>query len=224
MEIKDKLFALQDTFYRDFQSALMPTVDKEKIIGVRIPQLRACAKELYGTQEADNFLKELPHTYYEEDNLHAFLIEKITDFDTALYETERFLPYIDNWATCDSFTPKAFKKSPELLLKPIEKWLVSEKTYTVRYAIKLLMTFFLDERFDKRYLETVANVQSDEYYVKMMVAWYFATALAKQYDAAIIYLENGVLSPWVHNKAIQKAIESFRISPEIKKYLRKLKK
>lgn len=224
MEIKDKLLALQDTFYRDFQSALMPTVDKGKIIGVRIPQLRAFAKELYGTQEADRFLKELPHTYYEEDNLHAFLIEKITDFDTALYETERFLPYIDNWATCDSFTPKAFKKSPELLLKPIEKWLVSEKTYTVRYAIKLLMTFFLDERFDKRYLETVANVQSDEYYVKMMVSWYFATALAKQYDAAIIYLENGVLSPWVHNKAIQKAIESFRISPEIKKYLRKLKK
>ena len=223
MEIKDKLFAIKDEKYREFQASLMPTVAREKIIGVRTPLLRKLAKEMHSTPEAENFITDLPHRYYEEDNLHAFLIEQIVDFDTVLAETERFLPYIDNWATCDSFTPKAFKKYPERLLPTIEKWLCTDKTYTVRYAIKLLMTFFLDERFDECYLKMVAAVQSEEYYIKMMIAWYFATALAKQYEVAVVYIENKTLSPWVHNKAIQKAIESYRISPESKNYLRKLK-
>lgn len=221
--IKDELFALADTEYKAFQQKLMPTVSQIKVIGVRTPALRLLAKELHGTKAADEFLNSLPHEYYEEDNLHAFLLEKIKDFDELLAKTESFLPYIDNWATCDSLNPEIFAKNPELLLPKIEEWLKSDKTYVVRYAIKLLMTYFLDERFDEVYLLKVASVKSEEYYIKMMQSWYFATALAKQYNSAVKYIENRLLSDFVHNKAIQKARESYRIDEKTKEYLKMLK-
>lgn len=222
--IKDRLYILADPAYKEFQAPLIPTVKAERIIGVRIPKLRKLAKELSGTEEAATFIKSLPHATYDEDNLHAFLVEKIDDLDTAIYETERFLPYVDNWATCDSFNPKVFAKSPEKLLPKIKEWITAEHEYTVRYAIKLLMTYFLDERFDKELMELVASVKREEYYIKMMVAWYFATALAKQYGHALEILKSGTLSEWVHNKAITKAIESYRISDGIKRILKPLKK
>ena len=212
----EKLFELQDLKYRDFQSKLMPTVDKEKIIGIRVPCLRKFAKEICGSYEAEEFLKKIPHEYYEENNLHAFLVEKIKDFDTALCETERFLPYIDNWATCDMFYPKVFKKNEERLMPKICEWIKSDKTYTVRYAIGLLMRM----DFKKEHMEMVAKVKSEGYYVNMMIAWYFATALCKNYNEAIIYLEGKRLSKWVHNKSIQKAIESYRVDEKLKQKLK----
>ena len=221
--IEKRLFEMRDTAYGDFQAALMPTVEKNRIIGVRTPLLRNLAKELKGNDEAFEFMKELPHKYYEENNLHAFLIEYIRDFDECISELNRFLPHVDNWASCDCMNPKVLKKHPDKLLCEIEKWLSSEYIYTVRYGIKKLMDHFLDENFDNRYLEIVASVQSDEYYVKMMKAWYFATALAKQYDSALIYLKENHLPLWEHNKTIQKALESCRISDERKKELRILK-
>ena len=223
MNITERLFLLSDSVYRDFQASLMPTVDKARIIGVRTPHLRKLVRELKGTDEAALFISQLPHKYYEENNLHAFLIEQISDINTALKETERFLPYIDNWATCDAFTPKAFKKDPEACLPCVYRWIASDNTYTVRYAIKLLMTLFLGERFIECYMQTVSEVKNEDYYVNMAIAWYFATALDKQYEFAIRYIENGVLPVWVHNKAIQKAVESYRISPEIKNYLKTLR-
>lgn len=217
--MKEKLLELQDLKYRDFHAKLMPTVDKEKIIGVRVPDLRKLAKSLYGTDAAEKFLEKLPHEYYEENNLHAFLVEGIKDFDEAIYETERFLPYIDNWATCDMFYPKVFKKCPEKLMPKINEWIKSDKTYIVRYAIGLLMRM----DFKCEHMEAVAAVKSEEYYVKMMIAWYFATALCKNYDAAIKYLEERRLDVWVHNKTIQKAIESYRVDKDIKKVLKDMK-
>lgn len=222
VEITKELFLLADSKHRDFQAGLMPTVPKERIIGIRTPVLRKYAKKI-NPIEAQSFLSLLPHSYYEEDNLHAFLIEQINDFDVALAETERFLPYIDNWATCDSFLPNAFKKEPVRLKVQIDNWLKSEDTYTVRYGVKLLIQLFLDGLFDCEQMHTVASLKNDNYYVKMVVAWYFATALAKQYDAAIIYIKDKKLSPWVHNKSIQKAIESYRIPSDIKEYLKTLK-
>ena len=222
MGITKRLFLLADSKYRDFQSGLMPTVPKERIIGIRTPALRKLAKEIHFV-EMQRFISLLPHSYYEEDNLHAFLIEQITDFDMALAETERFLPYIDNWATCDSFLPKAFKKEPMRIKIQIYNWLKSEHTYTVRYGVKLLIQLFLDELFEEEQMHTVASINNDEYYVKMAVAWYFATALAKQYDSAIHYISDKKLSTWIHNKSIQKAIESYRIPCEIKEYLKTLK-
>ncbi len=216
----NELFKLQDLKYRDFHAKLMPTVNKEKIIGVRVPGLRKLAKSIKGTEAANEFLKELPHKYYEEDNLHAFLVAEIKDFDEALSETERFLPYIDNWATCDMFYPKVFKKYPEKLMPKIEEWIKSGRTYTVRYAIGLLMRM----DFNKKHLEMVATVQSEEYYVKMMIAWYFATALAFNYEEAVWYLKERRLDKWVHNKTIQKAIESYRIDKETKEKLRGMKR
>ncbi|MBQ7040278.1 MAG: DNA alkylation repair protein [Clostridia bacterium] len=223
MDIVKELLNMQDLEYKDFHSRLMPTVPKEKIIGVRVPALRKFAKELFKAGEYENFLVELPHRYYEEDNVHAFLIEKMQDFETAIKFTEAFLPYIDNWATCDMFMPKVFKKQPEKLLPYVNKWLESDKTYIIRYGIKILMALFLDEKFEESYMEKVASVCLEEYYVKMMVAWYFATALDKQRDMALSYIKNRKLDSWTHNKAIQKAIESFRISKEDKSYLRTLK-
>ena len=218
--MKDKLFEMQDLKYREFHAKLMPTVDKEKIIGVRVPELRKFAKRISGTKEAEEFLKNLPHEYYEENNLHAFLIESIKDFDVALYETERFLPYIDNWATCDMFYPKVFKGNSEKLTDKIDEWLKSDKTYTVRYAIGLLMRMdFVRGNMDK-----VAKVKSEEYYVNMMSAWYFATALAFNYAEAVEYLEKNRLSKWVHNKTLQKAKESYRIDKETKDFLGGLKR
>lgn len=221
--ISEELFALQDTEYQTFQSKLMPTIPPETVIGVRTPLLRKLAKELAGTPQAEHFLQSLPHRYYEENNLHAFLIEKIWDYDTALAETERFLPYINNWATCDCFCPKVFAKHKAELLIPLRRWLGSDQTYTVRYAMGMLMRYYLDEDFQPEYLAWVAGVHSEEYYLNMMRAWYFATALAKQPDAALPWLTDRRLDVWTHNKTIQKAAESYRISPEMKQQLRELR-
>lgn len=221
--ISEELFALQDTEYQVFQSKLMPTIPPETVIGVRTPLLRKLAKELAGTPQAEHFLQSLPHRYYEENNLHAFLIEKIRDYDTALAETERFLPYINNWATCDCFCPKVFAKHKEELLIPLRRWLGSDQTYTVRYAMGMLMRYYLDEDFQPEYLAWVAGVHSEEYYLNMMRAWYFATALAKQPDAALPWLTDRRLDVWTHNKTIQKAVESYRIPPEMKQQLRELR-
>lgn len=223
MSIRERLFFAQDSGYRDFHARLVPNIEKERIIGVRTPVLREIAKEVSKSGEAEEFLKSLPHEYYEENNLHAFLIEQIRDFDRALYETERFLPYIDNWATCDSFLPKVFKKERGNILPKIYQWLESSHTYTVRYGIGLLMSLFLDDAFEKKYLEAVCGVRSDEYYIKMMIAWYFATALTKQYDSSISYIEQKRLDPWTHNKTISKACDSRRISGDTKAYLKSLR-
>lgn len=222
-EIQARLFELQDTEYRDFHAGLMPTVDKEKVIGVRTPVLRKYARELSGQPEAQEFLKALPHIYYEENNLHGFLLEKIKDYDTCMGEMKKFLPYIDNWATCDGVAPKVFGRHKEELIKEIPGWLESGQTYVIRFGVNMLMRFFLDEDFKPEYAEKVAAIRSEEYYVKMVVAWYFATALAKQYDAVIPFLEERCLENWTHQKTIQKARESYRISPAQKEYLKTLK-
>lgn len=224
MCIQKKLLSMQDLKYKDFHKKLMPTIPENRIIGIRIPVLRKYAKEISGTREAEDFLQSLPHKYYEENNLHAFLIEKITDYELAVKKTEEFLPYIDNWATCDSFQPKIFSKNRDRLIGKIYEWIGSEKPYTVRYAIGLLMNLYLDEWFKEEYMAMVAEIHSDEYYVKMMQAWYFATALAKQYDMALIYLTDNRLDAWVHNKSIQKAAESRRIDKNTKEYLKTLKR
>lgn len=221
--ITEKLFFLQDLKYKDFQCKLMPTVDPDSVIGVRTPALRTLAKELYGTREAAEFFSALPHTYYEENNLHAFLIERIKDFDACITALDAFLPYVDNWATCDSMRPGCFKKNTEKLLPYIERWLTSSHTYTVRFAIEALMIYYLDEHFDGSYPRRIAAITSDEYYINMMIAWYFATALAKRWDDIIPFIEGKCLPVWVHNKAIQKACESYRITAEQKEYLRTLK-
>ena len=221
--IQDKLFALQDTKYHDFQCKLIPTVDPNLVIGVRTPALRKLAKEYAKTPEAAEFLNLLPHTYYEENNLHGFLLEAIKDYDACIQAIDTFLPYVDNWATCDMMSPKILKKHLTELLEQIKIWIHTSDTYTIRFGIELLMRFYLDEAFDPSYLELVAEVHSEEYYVNMMIAWYFATALAKQYEASIVYLEEKRLTREVHNKTIQKAVESFRISEEQKTYLRTLR-
>lgn len=223
MKITEQLFALQDKEYQAFQSKLMPTVPPETVIGVRTPLLRKLARELAGTPQAEQFLQSLPHRYYEENNLHAFLLERIRDYDTALTETERFLPYINNWATCDCFCPKVFAKHKAELLVPIRRWLGSEYVYTVRYAMGLLMRYYLDEDFRPEYLAWVANIRSEEYYLNMMRAWYFATALAKQPEDALPWLTERRLDVWTHNKTIQKAVESFRVPAERKQQLRELR-
>lgn len=224
MDITKELFKLQDLKYKEFHQKLIPTVDPNTIIGVRIPELRKLAKKVFETGEMFEFLDTLPHKYYEENNLHAFLIEEIRDFYDAVYMTEDFLPYIDNWATCDSFRPKVFAKFPAEILEHIEKWLNSDKPYTVRYAIGLLESYFLDENFYPEWLVAVGDVKSDNYYVNMMMAWFFATALSKQYDSAIEFLKKNTLPEWVHNKTIQKAIESRRIDDKTKEYLKTLKR
>lgn len=221
--VQARLFEMQDLAYRDFHSKLMPTVDKEKIIGVRVPELRKFAKEFAKAEEAKDFLKILPHKYYEEDNLHAFLIEQIKGFDECISALDNFLLHVDNWATCDMMTPKVFKKNTDNLLPKISEWLISDYTYEVRFAIGMLMKFYLDDNFDEKYLKLVAGVKSDEYYINMMIAWYFATALAKQWEKTLPYIENKVLDIWTHNKTIQKSVESYRITKEQKEYLKKLK-
>ena len=222
-EIVDLLFAHQDLKFRDFQAPLFPTIDKELIIGVRTPEIKKLAKELFGKEVANAFIKELPHDYFDENQLHVFLISLIKDYQTCINEINSFLPYIDNWATCDTLDPKAFNKHKEELLVEIKKWLKSKHVYTVRFAIGMLMGYYLNESFKEEYLKWVAAIRSEEYYVNMMIAWYFATALAKQYRAAIKYIEDKRLSPWVHNKTIQKALESYRINDEQKSYLKSLK-
>ncbi|MBR5672723.1 MAG: DNA alkylation repair protein [Spirochaetales bacterium] len=220
MDILKELYALQDTKYRDFQGKLLPTVDPKTIIGVRTPDLRALAKELAKQEDIGTFLEALPHTYFDENQLHAFILSELKDYDRCIQGVNTFLPYIDNWATCDQLSPKVFKKHKPELLAYIKKWLKSDATYTVRFAVGMLMQHYLDNDFKNDYPRLVATIKSDEYYINMMRAWYFATALAKQYDAIIPYIEQKKLDPWTHSKAIQKAVESYRITPEQKEYLK----
>ncbi|MBO5995137.1 MAG: DNA alkylation repair protein [Firmicutes bacterium] len=222
-DIRERLFALQDIKYRDFQAKLIPGKTADVMIGVRTPELRKLAKEFAKDPQIGDFLADLPHRYFDEDQLHAFIISGMKDYDQCMAETEKFLPYVDNWATCDQMSPKVFKKHRPALAIQADKWLDSPETYTIRFGIGMLMEHFLDEDFDCKYLERVADLRSEEYYVNMMIAWYFATALAKQWKAAIPYIENKRLDKWTHNKAIQKSIESYRITDEQKDYLRTLK-
>ena len=222
-DIREDLFANQDVKYRDFQSKLTPTIEANTAIGVRTPVLRKLAKDYSKRQDVDDFLADLPHKYFDENQLHAFILSEIKDFDECIGKLERFLPFVDNWATCDQMSPKCFKKNHEKLLPYLNKWIKSDDTYTVRFAIVTLMAHFLDEDFDEGYLKLVSDIKSDEYYINMAIAWYFATALAKQYDKTIPYIENKTLDVWTHNKAIQKSIESYRVTAEHKEYLKSLK-
>ena len=221
--IRERLFALQDEQYRDFQRKLIPTLDPERIIGVRMPQLRALARELRAAPRIDAFMRELPHAFMEEDILHGLFISDIRDYGECVAALHAFLPYVDNWATCDLLSPRAFKKHPPELTGQIERWIASDHVYTVRFGIGMLLHFYLDDAFDERQMALVAGVRSEEYYINMMIAWYFATALAKQRDAAMPYIRERRLSVWTHNKAIQKAIESYRVSDEDKAALRALR-
>ena len=205
MTVKDALFSYQDLKYRDFQSPLVPNIDKETIIGVRTPQMRQVAKEFYNTPEGNKFLSKLPHKYYEENLVHFFMIAMIKDFEECVKEVERFLPYVDCWPVCDQSSPKVFKKKHKELLPLIKKWIASEHVYTARFGIRMLMNEFLGDDFKEEYLEWVASVKGEDYYIKMMVAWYFATALAKKYDETVPYIEQHKLEDWTHKKAIQKA-------------------
>ncbi|MBQ9806523.1 MAG: DNA alkylation repair protein [Clostridia bacterium] len=220
--IRERLLNEREENYRTFAASLLPTIDPNRIIGVRVPRLRKILRELDG-QEVAHFLADLPHFYLEENYLHVFWISKIRDFDIALAEVERILPYIDSWATCDSLRPVAFAKQREKLLPKINEWLDSAHPYTVRFAIEMLMVHFLEDAFDPKHLDRVAAIKSEEYYVNMMIAWYFATALAKQYDSTLPYLEQKRLSPWIHAKTIQKAVESYRVSDEHKQHLKQLR-
>lgn len=221
--IKKKLFRLQDVCYGDFHSKLMPNIAREKIIGIRVPVLRRFVKDL-SEAEKEDFLQQLPHNYYEENNLHGLIIMESKDYGSCIGELERFLPYIDNWATCDMLRPKILSKHLPELLEKIYQWLASEDAYIVRLAIGFLMSFYLDDgAYQREYLAKVAEVSSKEYYVRMMVAWYFATALAKQYQDALPYMQKGRMEEWTRRKAIQKALESRRVSPEHKEYLRSLR-
>ena len=222
--IKEELFKLQDLKYRDMQIKIIPNIDSDTIIGVRTPELRKIAKRML-KEDYKTFLEDLPHKYFDENQLHAFIISGIKDYDECLDCFNKFLPYIDNWATCDQQSPKVFNKNvnKDKVLKEIKKWITSKNTYTIRFGIGMLMRNYLDKDFKPEYLELVSNIKSKEYYVNMMIAWFFATALAKQYDSTISYIKENKLDIWVHNKTIQKAIESFRITPEQKEYLRSLK-
>ena len=222
-KVQQDLFTMQDLKYRDFHAKLMPTVDKDSVIGVRVPMLRAYAKKFGKTEEAKQFLKILPHQYYEENNLHGLLIDQMKDYELCIEELIRFLPYINNWATCDILSVKAVKGHLDSYIKNIYQWLESDYTYTIRFGINMLMRYYLEEEFKIEYPEKVAAIRSEEYYVNMVRAWYFATALAKKYDQVLPFLEEQKMDVWTHNKTIQKAIESYRITLEQKEYLRTLK-
>lgn len=223
MKAQELLFQLQDKGYRDFHSKLIPTISEETIIGIRMPAMRKLAKEYAKDPESEDFLKQLPHTYYDENVLHALLVAEIRDYDTCVREVEHFLPYVDNWAVCDVFSPKVFRKNRDKLIEKVREWSASERPYTCRFGMEMLMTHFLDEDFRPEYLEIPVAVHSGEYYVNMMIAWFYATALAKQWDATVGYIEKHRLDPWTHNKTIQKARESYRITSEQKEYLKTLK-
>ena len=222
-EIREELYRHQDLKYRDFQAKLIPGMEPEKMIGVRTPDLRKIAKQMVKREDIGEFLENLPHEFFDENQVHAFVISELKDYGRCVQGVERFLPFVDNWATCDQMSPKVFKKHRPELLDSIKEWIRSEHTYTVRFAVGMLMQHYLDEDFDPAYPEMVAEVQSEEYYIRMMIAWYFATALAKQYEAVLPYIEERRLEPWTHNKTIQKAVESYRITPEQKEYLKSLK-
>ena len=223
IEIQDHLFKEQDLKYRDMQIKIIPNIDPDSMIGVRTPALRSFAKDLLKKAEYQEFLDTLPHKYFDENQLHAFIISGIKDYGKCMGEVERFLPYVDNWATCDQMSPPVFKKHRSELLEKIKKWVHSDETYRIRFGIGMLMEHFLDEDFDPEYPEIVTEIRSDEYYVNMMIAWYFATALAKQYETVLPFIENRKLDTWTHNKAIQKSVESRRISEERKEYLKSCK-
>jgi len=220
MKAQELLFQLQDKGYRDFHSKLIPTISEETIIGIRMPAMRKLAKEYAKDPESEDFLKQLPHTYYDENVLHALLVAEIRDYDTCVRKVEHFLPYVDNWAVCDVFSPKVFRKNRDKLIEKVREWSASKRPYTCRFGMEMLMTHFLDEDFRPEYLEIPVAVHSGEYYVNMMIAWFYATALAKQWDATVGYIEKHRLDPWTHNKTIQKARESYRITPEQKEYLK----
>ena len=223
MTVYERLSACRDEEYRDFQSKLVPNIPKETVLGVRTPDMRKIAKEIKGTEDAEAFLSQLPHEYYEENLVHFFLIAEIRDFDECVKAVETFLPYVDCWPVCDQSSPRAFARNHERLLPFIKKWIGSEHVYTARFGIRMLMNEFLGEDFRPEYLEWVAAVKGEDYYVKMMVAWYFATALAKRYDESIVFIEERRLDYWTHKKAIQKALESYRVSDEHKEYLKTLR-
>ena len=223
MTVYERLSVCCDKKYRDFQSKLVPNIPKETVLGVRTPDMRKIAKEIKGTEDAEAFLSQLPHEYYEENLVHFFLLAEIRDFDECVKAVETFLPYVDCWPVCDQSSPKAFARNHERLLPFIKKWIGSEHVYTARFGIRMLMNEFLGEDFRPEYLEWVAAVKGEDYYVKMMVAWYFATALAKRYDESVVYVEERRLEPWTHKKAIQKALESYRVSDEHKEYLKTLR-
>ena len=222
--IKEKLFKLQDKEYRKIQVKTITNIDPDTIIGVRTPELKKLANEMFKSGNYKSFIEDLPHKYFDENQLHAFIISKIKNYDECLDAFNKFLPYIDNWATCDQSCPNAFKKNSDKLLKEIKVWIKSKKTYTIRFGISMLMRNYLDDNYKEEYLGLVSKIRSNEYYVNMMIAWFFATALAKRYDDTIKYIENEKLDRWTHNKTIQKAIESYRITIEQKEYLRSLKK
>ena len=224
MKIQKELFSLQDKKYMKFLSKLTPNVSEDTIIGVRIPEIRKLAKKLIKNDQYEDFLKKLPHKYYDENLLHGAIISESKNFENCIQLLDNFLPFIDNWAVCDTISPKIFKNHKRELIEKIKEWVKSDKTYICRFGIEMLMTHFLDEDFENEYLEMVANIHSEEYYVKMVIAWFFATALAKKWDCAVIYLENDRLDVWVHNKTIQKARESLRITNEKKEYLKGLRK
>ena len=223
-EIRKELKKLQDKGYREMQVTIIPTVDADSIIGVRTPALRQLAKEFAKREDISEFLSDLPHKFFEENQLHAFILSGMKDAESCIRLVDEFLPYVDNWATCDQMSPKVFKKHKQLLLEYVDKWIRSEHTYVKRFAIGMLMEHFLDEDFKTSYLTKVAKIRSEEYYVNMMIAWYFATALAKQYEDTLPYIEKQKLDKWTHNKSIQKAVESYRITPEQKEYLKTLKR
>ena len=223
MTVYERLIACSDEQYKEFQSKLVPNIPKETVLGVRTPDMRRIAKEIRGTDEAEGFLAELPHKFYEENLVHFFLIAMIKDFDQCVKAVETFLPYVDCWPVCDQSTPKVFAKNHEKLLPLIRKWMDSDHVYTARFGIRMLMNEFLSEDFKPEYLAWVAGVQGEDYYIKMMVAWYFATALAKQYDESVVYIEEHRLEPWTHKKAIQKAVESYRVTEAHKEYLKMLR-
>lgn len=223
-QIREYLFQLQDRKYREFQCKLIPNVDPETVIGIRTPVLRSYAGILAKEPEITSFLRDLPHRYFDENQLHAFLISENKDYPRCVDEVERFLPYVDNWATCDQMTPAVFRKHRDDLIKAVRRWLNSEHPYTVRFGIRMLMDHYLEEDFDPEYPSLVAGIRSDEYYVKMMVAWYFATALAKRYEDVLPYLKDGRLDAWTQNMTVRKATESYRITAEQKAYLKTLKR
>lgn len=223
-EIRKELKKLQDKGYREMQVTIIPTVDADSIIGVRTPALRQLAKEFAKREDISEFLSDLPHKFFEENQLHAFILSGMKDAESCIRLVDDFLPYVDNWATCDQMSPKVFKKHKQLLLEYVDKWIRSEHTYVKRFAIGMLMEHFLDEDFKTSYLTKVSKIRSEEYYVNMMIAWYFATALAKQYEDTLPFIEKQKLDKWTHNKSIQKAVESYRITQEQKEYLKTLKR
>ena len=222
-EIEKELFDLQDEKYRDMQKKIIPNISPDSIIGVRTPELRKLAKQIAKEEDTAQFLDELPHRYFDENQLHAFVISEIKDYAKCMERLDAFLPFVDNWATCDQMSPKIFRKHRPELLEKTKTWIASDETYTIRFGVGMLMEHFLDEDFDPACPEMVSKLRSEEYYVNMMIAWYFATALAKQYDVILPYIEEKRLDTWTHNKAIQKSVESYRITPEQMEYLKSLK-